>query len=97
MYPSIDIALEGGLKHPNCKHEIVPYQGQYENNKYSSEKWVERYGAKEKKQALELKKKRLNTDKEIFKKLNNYEEVDKITQKIKKINEQIKVQANLMK
>lgn len=97
MYPSIDIALEGGLKHPNCKHEIVPYQGQYENNKYSSEKWVERYEAKEKKQALELKKKRLNTDKEIFKKLNNYEEVDKITQKIKKINEQIKVQANLMK
>ena len=95
-YPSIEIALQNGLKHPNCKHPILSYFGQKETSKYSNGEWVEKYEARQKKQALELQKERLNNDKKIFQKLGNQEEVDKINAKIKALNSSIKEQKQIM-
>lgn len=96
-YPYIEEAIAGGLKHPNCKHPILQYWGQDETDEYSSEEWTERYDARQKKQSLELKRKRLKNDREIFKKLGNQEEVDKLNKKIKALNSQIKEQKEIMK
>lgn len=96
-YPNIEVAYKGGLKHPNCKHNITTNVGQQETSHYSSNEWIERYKARQKKQALELKRKRLKTDREIFRELGNQEEVDKINAKIRKLNSTIKEQKKLMK
>lgn len=96
-YPNIELAYKGGLKHPNCKHNITTNVGQKETSHYSSNEWIERYKARQKKQALELKRSRLKTDREIFRELGNQEEVDKINAKIRKLNSAIKEQKELMK
>ncbi len=96
-YENIENAYKGGLKHPNCKHNITTNVGQRETDKYSSPEWEERYKARQKKQALELKRKRLKTDRDIYKELNNYEEVDKINAQIRTLNSSIKEQKKLMK
>ena len=93
----LEIAYDGGLKHPNCKHNITTNVGQKETDDYSSPEWEERYKARQKKQALELKRKRLKTDRDIYKELNNQEEVDKINAKIRTLNSVIKEQKELMK
>ena len=96
-YENIEVAYKGGLKHPNCKHNITTNVGQKETDDYSSNEWIERYEARQKKQALELKRKRLKTDRDIYKELNNYEEVDKINAQIRTLNSAIKEQKELMK
>lgn len=96
-YENIENAYKGGLKHPNCKHNITTNVGQQETDDYSSNEWIERYQARQKKQALELKRKRLKTDRDIYKELNNYEEVDKINAQISTLNSSIKEQKKLMK
>lgn len=96
-YENIENAYKGGLKHPNCKHNITTNVGQQETDDYSSNEWIERYQARQKKQALELKRKRLKTDRDIYKELNNYEEVDKINAQIRTLNSAIKEQKELMK
>lgn len=94
---SLDEALSGGLKHPNCTHDIIfPNSETKENNKYSSSEWTDRYNAKQKKQALELKRNRLKNDNVIYNKLENQEMVDKNKQKIRKLNQKIKEQKELM-
>lgn len=96
-YKNIEDAYKGGLKHPNCKHNITTNVGQKETDDYSSNEWKDRYQARQKKQALELKRKRLKTDRDIYKELNNYEEVDKINAQIRTLNSAIKEQKELMK
>lgn len=96
-YENIENAYKGGLKHPNCKHNITTNVGQQETDDYSSNEWKDRYQARQKKQALELKRKRLKTDRDIYKELNNYEEVDKINAQIRTLNSSIKEQKKLMK
>lgn len=96
-YKNIEDAYKGGLKHPNCKHNITTNVGQKETDDYSSDEWKDRYQARQKKQALELKRKRLKTDRDIYKELNNNEEVDKINAKIRTLNSAIKEQKELMK
>lgn len=96
VYPNIEEALKGGLKHPNCKHNITEYYGQKETEIYTSNEWVEKYNARQKKQSLELERKRLKNDREIYKGLENNEEVDKINNKIRKLNSKIKEQKELM-
>ena len=96
-YENIENAYKGGLKHPNCKHNITTNVGQKETDDYSSNEWKDRYQARQKKQALELQRKRLKTDRDIYKELNNYEEVDKINAQIRTLNSAIKEQKELMK
>lgn len=87
----------GGLNHPNCSHIPQPRNDFQEvSDAYSGEIWQERYDAKQKKQALELKKSRLLTDNKIYKELGDLEAVDKNNSKIKKLNTQIKEQKELM-
>lgn len=95
-YTNLDIALFGGLKHPNCKHPILNYWGQKETNEYTGEEWQEKYDARQKKQALELKKSRLLSDNKIYKELGDLEAVDKNNSKIRKINSKIREQKELM-
>lgn len=99
-YPLLEEALYengGGLKHPNCKHPIEEANNQVQTNDYSSELWVERYDAKQKVQALQLKAKRLRNEKKIYKELENQAEVDKINKKLNKIRISIKEQQEIMK
>jgi hypothetical protein len=87
----------GGLLHPNCTHiPRLAYDEDYESNEYSSIEWEERYDAKQKKQSLELARKRLKNDNKIYKELDNQEAIDKNNIKIRKLNKEIKEQKNLM-
>lgn len=96
-YTSIEEAIEGGLKHPNCKHPIEPAGHQKITNDYSSEEWVSKYEAQQKYRSLNLKKNRLETDKAIYKKLNNEAKVDEINQRLEKITSEISYQLSIMK
>lgn len=93
----LEIAIKQGLRHPNCTHIPQP-ANEFQNvsNKYSEDLWSEKYNAKQKKQALELKKKRLLNDNKVYKELGNEEMIDKNKQKIKKLNEGIKEQKEIM-
>lgn len=93
----LETAIKQGLRHPNCTHIPQP-ANEFQNvsNKYSGDLWGEKYDAKQKKQALELKKKRLLNDNKVYKELGNEEMIDKNKQKIKKLNEGIKEQKEIM-
>lgn len=96
IFPNIQVALDGGLKHPNCKHPIENYNSEIKTTTSVSSP-PEVYNSLQKINALELKKRRLKNDKEIYKKLNGYEEIDKVNQKIRKINQKIKEQKSILK
>lgn len=96
IFPNIQVALDGGLKHPNCKHPIENYNSEIKTTPSVSSP-PEVYNSLQKINALELKKNRLKTDKAIYKELGSYEDIDKVNQKIRKINENIKEQKSILK
>ena len=53
-----------------------------QKNDYNSEEWVEKYKAKQKNRAIERKISTITNDRKIYRKIGNYEEVDKANQKI---------------
>ena len=91
-YPAKDLAIDGGVGHPNCKHQWVIYWGieQKQDDTYNSEEWQQKYEDKQKIQSLQLERTKLKNDRDIFTQLGNYEEVDKVNSKLKKINSTIK-------
>lgn len=95
IYPNIQIALDGGLKHPNCKHPIENYSSEIKTTPSVSTP-PEVYNSLQKINALELNKRRLSNDKKIYRELGSYEDVDKINQKIRKINQNIKEQKSIL-
>lgn len=95
MFPNIQVALDGGLKHPNCKHPIENYSSEIKTTPSVSSP-PEVYNSLQKINALELKKRRLRNDKKIYKELGGYEDVDKVNQKIRKINQKIKEQKSIL-
>lgn len=88
FYPSLQSAVDGGLKHPNCKHILTTYYGQEETDKYSGEIWKEKYDYKQKLNAVNLKLSRLSTDLDIYNKLGNGEMYDKTLGKIQRLTEE---------
>lgn len=95
MFPKLQEALDGGLKHPNCKHPIESYNSEIKTSASVSTP-PEYYNATQKINALELKKNRLKTDKSIYKELGSYDEVDKINQKIRKVNQNLREQKSIL-
>lgn len=91
-YPSKQDAIDGGVGHPNCKHQWLIYWGesQIQDDKYDSDDWKSKYESKQKIQSLQLERSKLKNDRIILEKLGNYEEVDKINQKIRRINSSIR-------
>lgn len=91
-YPLKQVAIEGGVGHPNCKHIWSTYYGpeQLQSNNYNSPEWEEKYKIKQKIQSLDLKKSRLLTDRRIYKELEQQDLVDKTSAKIKRIREEKK-------
>ena len=95
VYPNIQEALDGGLKHPNCKHPIENYNSRIKTTPTQSSP-PEVYNSLQKINALELKKRRLKIDKEIYNELEGYEEIDKTNQKIRQINKKIREQKSIL-
>lgn len=91
-YPQKEIAIEGGVGHPNCKHVWTIYWGQdqIQRDKYNNDEWEERYKTQQKIQSLDLEKSRLLSDRRIYKSLGNQGKVDECTTKIKAIREKKK-------
>lgn len=91
-YPQKEVAIEGGVGHPNCKHVWTLYwsKDQIQKEKYNSAEWEEKYKKKQKIQSLDLKKSRLLADRRIYKNLGQQDLVDKTTAKIKRIREKKK-------
>ena len=56
---------------------------------YNSEEWVEKYKAKQKNRAIERKISTITNDRKIYRKIGNYEEVDKANQKINALKSKI--------
>ena len=89
MYPKLQDAKDGGLKHPNCKHPIENYSSEVKTSP-SVTTPPEVYNSLQKIRGLELKRERLRNDKTIYKELGSYEDVDKINQRIRRINRSIR-------
>ena len=91
-YQPMENAIQGGIGHPNCKHQWTIYWNseQLQEDTYSGEEWIERYEAEQKSKGLQRKRNQLLNDKSIYEKIGNQEEVDKINAKIKKVNDSIK-------
>lgn len=91
-YEPKEHAIEGGIGHPNCKHQWLLYWGedQLQKDDYNSVEWLEKYNDKQKIQSLQLERTRLKNDKSIYEKIGNQEAIDKTSQKISKINAKIK-------
>lgn len=90
-----DVALEkeGNILHPNCKCVLTPYYSGLTKMKakpYSKSTLKEQYDIRQKMNSLTLKKERLLTDLRIQKRLDNQEQVDKLNQRKRKINSQIR-------
>ena len=60
-----------------------------QKNDYNSEEWVEKYKAKQKNRAIERKISTITNDRKIYRKIGNYEEVDKANQKINALKSKI--------
>lgn len=91
-YPKQSIAIEGGVGHPNCKHEWVLYwdSSQIQEDKYNDIAWEEYYERKQKIQSLQLERTNLKVDKRILESIGNYGEADKVQAKIRALNSKIK-------
>lgn len=91
-YPKQSIAIEGGVGHPNCKHEWVLYwdSSQIQEDKYNDIAWEEYYERKQKIQSLQLERTNLKADKRILESIGNYGEADKVQAKIRALNSKIK-------
>jgi hypothetical protein len=90
-YPSVDSAIEGGVGHPNCKHEWLLYwdKSQIQKDKYDSEEWVEAYKIDQKIKNIDLQKSRLLADRRIYKNLGDMGNVDLMTKKISKLRDEL--------
>ena len=95
-YRPKEVAIEGGVGHPNCRHQWTLYwdSSQIQDNNYNSDEWIEKYHTEQKIKALSLKRKKLKNDREIYSKLGNQEEVDKVNMKLKRLNSSIKTLKN---
>lgn len=91
-YPKQSIAIEGGVGHPNCKHEWVLYwdSSQIQEDKFNDVAWEEYYKRKQKIQSLQLERTNLKVDKRILESIGNYGEADKVQAKIRALNSKIK-------
>lgn len=91
-YPKQSIAIDGGVGHPNCKHEWVLYwdSSQIQEDKYNDIAWEEYYERKQKIQSLQLERTNLKVDKRILESIGNYGEADKVQAKIRALNSKIK-------
>lgn len=91
-YPYVSDAIEGGVGHPNCKHNWTLFwsNDQVQEDKYNSAEWEEKYKDRQKIQSLTLQKSRLLTDRRIYKEVGREDLVDKTTAKIKHLREKIK-------
>lgn len=91
-YPKQSIAIEGGVGHPNCKHEWVLYwdSSQIQEDKFNDIAWEDYYERKQKIQSLQLERTNLKVDKRILESIGNYGEADKVQAKIRALNSKIK-------
>lgn len=87
LYPSLESAMNNGLLHPNCTHEIVGYwdESQRQQNNYDSAEWEEKYKTRQKVNAVNREIEKEKTDKTIYKKIGNQEKVDKCNSKLKNL------------
>ena len=84
---------EGDILHPNCKCILVMLgngESMIRTDSLTEGQKEEAYDIRQKVNTLTLEKERLATDRRIQRELGNQDEVDKINQKIKKINSSIK-------
>lgn len=101
LYPPLQEALDGGLKHPNCKHPIENYDSEILTTESISTP-PEVYDTLQKINALELKKDRLIINKKVYRHIAKeegvgYDEIDKVNQKIRKVNQALREQKSILK
>lgn len=84
VYPSVDIAEQDGVGHPNCKCEWSIYTNTEQLNQDINDK--QEYENHSKKLALERELRYLKLEKSLYKMIGNQEMVDKTNQKIKRYN-----------
>jgi hypothetical protein len=91
-YPPKENAIDGGVGHPNCRHQWLLYWGedQVQDEKYNSPEWDQKYQDKQKIRSLELERSRLKNDRSIYEKIGNQAEADKVNSRIKTLNSKIK-------
>ncbi len=86
VYPSQQIAILGGVGHPNCKHSFLLYwEGitDIEADKYNSAEWEEKYKIKQKIKALDREIDKANNNAKIYEEINDTNKLQKEKKKLK--------------
>nr|DAL31251.1 MAG TPA_asm: minor capsid protein [Caudoviricetes sp.] len=80
-------AIDGGVGHPNCRHQWTIYwdKDQLQEDKFNSKEWDEKYIKRQKMKAVEREINKLRNDKKIYKKIGNMEAFEKTGAKILKL------------
>lgn len=90
----LEKAIDEGLKHPNCKCNLIVYEGQKEINRneenYDTPTWHEKYKMQQKIKGLQLEKSRLWNDLKIYKQLEAFGSYDEAKQRVNAINRAIR-------
>lgn len=90
----LEEAIDEGLKHPNCKCNLIAYEGQKEiernEENYNTEEWHEKYKIQQKIKGLQLAKSRLWNDLKIYKQIEEFGSYDETKQKVNAINKAIR-------
>ena len=89
-YPSIEVAYENGVGHPNCKCEFSIYWDSLQLKTQNLSKTEEGdYEIDQKKKAIEREIRRQENDMSLYKMIGNYAEADKTFLKIEKLKSKL--------
>lgn len=89
-YPSIDVAYQNGVGHPNCKCEFSIYWDAIQlENQYISKTEIGEYEVDQKKKAIEREIRKQRNDLNLYEMIGNQDEADKTRQKISKLRSKL--------
>ena len=89
-YPSIEIAYEHGVGHPNCKCVFSIYWDKLQLGTQDLEKTEDNdYENDQKKKAIEREIRKTENDMNLYRMIGNYTEVDKAAQRIEKLESKL--------
>ena len=89
-YPSIEVAYENGVGHPNCKCEFSIYWDPLQLKTQSlSETQPGDYEIDQKKKGIEREIRKQENDLNLYNMIGNQNEVDKTLQKIERLKEKL--------
>ena len=89
-YPSIEVAYNNGVGHPNCKCMWSIYHSKEQMKPLPYERTTdEDYYRDQKKKGIEREIRRTKQDRSLYEMIGNYDEVDKTNRRLERLNDRL--------